>query len=183
METLLITCFVAGALGSLAKDIVQDNSLRLPQKRDSDLVLGFLGGMVTGGIAGYLIDGAPTTAFLAGYSGTSIIENLLLKKDVLEISPANVIEALIKKIAKEEGVDPDLAARVAKAESKFNPEAKNTNSDGSKDRGLYQINNKWHPEVSDEQAFDPIFSTHFFCKAFKEGHLDWWDATEISWKK
>jgi hypothetical protein len=29
------------------------------------------------------------------------------------------------------------------------------NTDGSRDRGLWQINDKYHPEVTDEEAFDP----------------------------
>lgn len=33
-------------------------------------------------------------------------------------------------------------------------QAVGTNSDGSRDRGPWQINNKWHPEVSDACAFD-----------------------------
>jgi flagellar biosynthesis chaperone FliJ len=32
------------------------------------------------------------------------------------------------------------------------------NTDGSRDRGLWQINDRWHPEVTDECAFDPLCS-------------------------
>lgn len=45
---------------------------------------------------------------------------------------------------------------IALAESGGNPTARNTNVDGSVDRGLMQINNVWHPEVSDAQADDPL---------------------------
>jgi hypothetical protein len=47
------------------------------------------------------------------------------------------------------------AVAVALAESGGNPVAVNVNSNGSRDRGLWQINNKYHPEVSDAAAFDP----------------------------
>lgn len=49
------------------------------------------------------------------------------------------------------------AVAVALAESGGNPAAVGVNSDRwrSRDRGLWQINDHWHPEVSDAQAFNP----------------------------
>lgn len=183
MEISLLLLFFAGAAGALVKDIVQDNSLKLPKKINGEFSLGFLGGVITGGMAGYFIDGNPSTAFLAGYTGTAVIENLLLKKNEINVPNNEITEALIRKIAKEEGVDPDLAVRVAKCESNLDYKAININTDGSRDRGLYQINSKWHPGVSDEDAFNPITATHFFCKAFKNGNLSWWNATRKCWEK
>eukprot|EP00943_MAST-04B_sp_MAST-4B-sp1_P002732 g2732.t1 len=46
-----------------------------------------------------------------------------------------------------------VAVAVAWAESKGNPKARGQNSD-SYDRGLWQINSKWHPDVSDRCAYD-----------------------------
>ena len=183
METEILIIFFAGAVGALAKDIVKDNSLKLPKKINGELSLGFLGGMLTGGIVGYLVDGNPVTAFLGGYAGTAVIENLLLKKNSQSNSDPVSIETLIRGIAKQEGVDPDLAVRVAQCESNLDPRAINVNTTGSKDRGIFQINDKWHPSVSDEAAFDPVRATQFFCKAFKDGHLEWWKATKTCWDK
>lgn len=55
------------------------------------------------------------------------------------------------------GGDPQTAAAVALAESGGDPAALNVNSDQwrSRDRGLWQINDHWHAEVSDACAFDP----------------------------
>ena len=183
MEITLISLFIAGALGALAKDIIEDGKLVLPQKDAGTLTLGCLGGMVTGGVAGYFIDGSPTTAFLAGYAGTSVIEGLITKNSSPSTTNKKVIETIIRYIAKEEGVDPDLVVRVANCESKLSPSAVNVNTDGSRDRGLFQINEKWHPEIDDATAFDIILSTRFFCKAFKEGHLSWWNASKKCWEK
>lgn len=69
--------FVAGAVGSLAKDIIQDNQLRLPYVKDGYVVLGFLGGMFVGAFVGWCVDGSFLTAALGGYVGTSAISNLL----------------------------------------------------------------------------------------------------------
>jgi hypothetical protein len=183
MDTQILFLFLAGALGSLAKDILEDNELKLPKKTNGSLSLGFLGGMITGGMAGYFIDGNPTTAFLAGYAGTGVIENLLAKKNKAADISKSVTEELIRKIAKEEGVDPDLAVRVAKCESNLNYKAVNVNKDGSRDRGLFQINDKFHQDISDEVAFNPITAAQFFCKAFKAGNLGWWNATRKCWEK
>lgn len=50
-------------------------------------------------------------------------------------------------------------AAIALAESGGNPNASHVNTDGSIDRGLYQINNRFHPDVSDSCAYDPVCST------------------------
>jgi hypothetical protein len=49
------------------------------------------------------------------------------------------------------------AVAVALAESGGNPHAVGVNSDSyrSRDRGLWQINDHWHPEVTDAAAFSP----------------------------
>ncbi len=46
-----------------------------------------------------------------------------------------------------------VAVAIAMAESSCNPSATNTNTDGSEDRGLWQINNVYHSEVSNACAF------------------------------
>lgn len=55
------------------------------------------------------------------------------------------------------GAALEMAVAIALAESGGNPKAVNTNSDKwkSRDRGLWQINDHYHAEVSDAQAFDP----------------------------
>ncbi|MCJ7828228.1 MAG: transglycosylase SLT domain-containing protein [Dehalococcoidia bacterium] len=181
MPVLLL--FLAGAIGSLVKDILEDNKLKLPKITDDNFYLGFLGGVVTGGLAGYFVDGNPTTAFLAGYAGTGVVGSLLARKNGANVPATGITESLIRKIALKESVDPDLAVRVAKCESNLDYKAEHLNKDGSKDRGLFQINNKYHPDVSDEAAFNPIPATQFFCKAFKAGNLSWWDATRKCWEK
>jgi murein DD-endopeptidase MepM/ murein hydrolase activator NlpD len=52
---------------------------------------------------------------------------------------------------------------IAHAESSLVPDARNRNTDGSIDRGILQINDRWHAEVSDAQADNP-------ATAFKAGY-------------
>ena len=84
MEILAI--FGAGAVGALTSDIIQDNCLIMPSFSNEKLNLGCLGGLIIGGIAGYLIDGSLTTAFMGGFVGKAIIVSLLNKFD-----PTNTI--------------------------------------------------------------------------------------------
>src|SRR5437660_9237611 len=57
----------------------------------------------------------------------------------------------------------NIIVAIAQAESGLRTDARNTNNDGSVDRGILQINSRWHPEVSNGCADDPA------C-AFREGY-------------
>jgi len=124
--------------------------------------------------------GTILTAIVLFYFGKKEVVDKIREKHLPE-AKFETVENEIKRIAKDEGVDPDLALRVAKCESGLDPSAKNINTNGSIDRGLFQWNNRWHPEITDEVAFDIEKSTRVFCKAFKEGHLNWWDTSKKCW--
>jgi len=55
--------------------------------------------------------------------------------------------------------DPVVAVAVEWAEAGGNTDVRHVNPDGSIDRGLWQFNSRFHPEVSDAQAFDANAST------------------------
>ena len=90
---------------------------------------------------------------------------------------------MIKLIAQQENVDSDLAVRVCSCESSYNPDAKNWNEGYGFDRGLYQWNEYYHPEISDKCAYDPECATRKFCQAVKANHLSWWNASRACWQK
>ena len=70
-----------------------------------------------------------------------------------------------------------LATAVARAESSFRPWITNTvgNAHGT-DRGLFQINDYWHPEVSDECAFSASCNTRAAVRISKTATRwsEWW---------
>jgi len=68
---------LAGAFGSLAKDVVSDGKIVLPRYEDGCVILGFVGGMLVGGFVGMAVDNNPLTAMLSGYVGSSAIQGLL----------------------------------------------------------------------------------------------------------
>ena len=183
---------LSGGAGALTKEILGENSLQLPKLFNGKIFLGFIGSIFVGAAVGLIVDHSPLTAFFAGYTGFSAAGALLSSKiptlaeaataATLPAAPtAGSITELITKIATENGVDPKLAIAVAKCESGLKPKARNVNKTGTVDRGLYQINNYWHPEVTDEQADDPEFAIKFFCNAAKAGHLSWWEASKKCW--
>lgn len=91
--------------------------------------------------------------------------------------PTRLTPAQIAAYARAAGfTGPGLAkaVAVALAESGGNPQAVNTNSDRyrSRDRGLWQINAHWHPEVSDAAAFDPAQAAQAAYR-ISAGGRDW----------
>lgn len=76
--------------------------------------------------------------------------------------------------------DKELVTAVAivLAESGGNPQAVNTigNTPPSRDRGLWQINDVWHPEVTDEQAFDPVWSTRWAYQETRYSSFELWTS-------
>lgn len=93
---------------------------------------------------------------------------------------ANII-SIIREIAKEYDVNPELAIRIAKCESNLIPKAVRINQNGTIDRGLYQWNDFYHPEITNECAFNIRCSTTAFCKAVKNGNINWWFASKQCW--
>lgn len=84
------------------------------------------------------------------------------------------------------GPEPQIvvAIAVAMAESGCNPHAVNVNSGGSRDRGLWQMNSVYHPEVSDSCAFQIQCNADAAWNTSDHG-ADWkpWSAyTNGSWK-
>ena len=68
---------LAGAFGSLARDLIKDGKLHLPYVEDKTLVLGFVGGMIIGAFVGWAIDSNFVLAGMSGYAGSSAISHLL----------------------------------------------------------------------------------------------------------
>ena len=180
MNTIILDILI-GFAGAIAKMIVEDGGLVMPNLKEGKIYFGGIGGIIVGGMAGVIANHDGITTFLAGYAGTSLITYLVANNTNNTTTICTTIEQQIRDASKSAGIDPDLAVRIAKCESSLNPAAVNVNSDGSMDRGLFQINNKAHPEISDLQAFNTNDSIQFFIKAFKEGHISWWNSSKTCW--
>jgi len=86
------------------------------------------------------------------------------------------VEDIVRKLARSSNLDEDKVVFIAKCESQLEPK---TLGDGHltckrtgepmRSRGIWQINECYHPEVSDKQAFDPEWATNWAIKKFKKG--------------
>ena len=85
------------------------------------------------------------------------------------------VPALVRALVGERAT---AALCVAGAESGWNAHAVNDNPDGSRDRGLFQINSRWHPGVTDAEAFDLVANARY-AHALSDGGRDWgaWAVT------
>jgi hypothetical protein len=83
-------------------------------------------------------------------------------------------EDILLNVSKKYGVPYTELLFIAQCESGMNPEVIHTNLDGSIDRGLMQINNRYHPQVSDECSFNVKCSAEYTAKSITDGHIGWW---------
>lgn len=71
------------------------------------------------------------------------------------------------------GENCDVLVNLARCESSLNKWAVGVNSD-SIDRGVFQINSKWHPEVSPDVAFDVYASARWTNEMINNGQGHQW---------
>lgn len=105
------------------------------------------------------------------------------------INSGNVTPAILKDYVVVEaiasGVDTQLAIRIAGNESRFNPHPKDgdgdkickTTGEPMRSRGMWQWNTCGHPDISDEQAYNPIISTQLAIQAIKRGECYMWTTS------
>jgi hypothetical protein len=89
------------------------------------------------------------------------------------IPTAKAVKAYVEAQALRYGVSPTLAIWIVKHESSFNPRAK---GDGEASRGLWQISKIYHPEVSDEAAFNVASSTEWSLERIRAGKANEWST-------
>lgn len=80
-------------------------------------------------------------------------------------------EAITEAIAAHWGVSSTLMEDIVMCESNDDPKAL---GDHSHSRGLVQISNIYHPEITDKEAYDPLFALNFLAKALSEGKGRQW---------
>lgn len=64
------------------------------------------------------------------------------------------VESRIIRAALDAGIPPHVALSVAWRESRLRPDAEHRNRDGSVDRGVMQLNSRWHPPMAWQENID-----------------------------
>lgn len=72
-------------------------------------------------------------------------------------------------MADDYGVPRETVDNLIECESRWDPTA-----DNGADRGLWQINRRWHPTVTDEVAFNPLEASKWGLQRIKDGYLHEW---------
>ncbi|MGE0406136.1 MAG: transglycosylase SLT domain-containing protein [Candidatus Korobacteraceae bacterium] len=140
-----------------------------------------------------VVEETEAVRMVASVRGTELITDALqhtaaeaLPAPALRTSKSSV-RALIKNAAIEHGIDPTIALFIVEKESQFDHHAK---GDGhlpvcpigpnqgkpQRSRGLWQINDCYHHEVSDAIAFDPVKSTAWALRRIKRGYIHEWST-------
>lgn len=89
----------------------------------------------------------------------------------------------IRLIADEMGlsvIQKNCLCDISLCESSYVLKAKKVNSPTSIDRGLFQINSRYHPEATDALAYDPEWSTRWACKVILS-KKNLWPASQHCW--
>ena len=81
------------------------------------------------------------------------------------------IEMYIRAEAQKRSLDADLVVKVAKCESSLNARIR---GDSGLSRGIWQIFAPAHPTITDEQAFDVVWSTNWALDNMKAGKWNMW---------
>lgn len=115
---------------------------------------------------------AVTTSNIPGYVPpkieTTTRSTVLRPKLTVEVPEEykTLISSYAQKYSVEgQNLEPIITS-VIRCESSFNT---NALGDNGHSRGLVQIHNVWHPEVTDAQAYDPEFAIEFLAKAISQG--------------
>lgn len=95
------------------------------------------------------------------------------------------MEHLIRRIATETNFQwPDYLVRLANCETAwtldpFTNNAKGNTPAGSIDRGLFGINDHWHKEVANEQAYNPEWATRWTIERINAGYQHEWSCDPL----
>lgn len=94
-----------------------------------------------------------------------------------EVVVVETVEAMVRRIASEGGMDPDRAVAIARCESRMDPSARNWQ--GSTATGLFQfIDSTWKYIGSPGDRLDAEDSARAFVEWYP-GHESWWKCDEL----
>ena len=97
-------------------------------------------------------------------------------RQVKRPEPSATLIALINEKADQFNVSAEIMTKVIACESGFNERAL---GDAGYSRGLVQIHSKYHPTVTDAQAYDAEFAVEFLAKSLADGKGSMWTCWRL----
>ncbi|MDD5527752.1 MAG: hypothetical protein PHO56_02125 [Patescibacteria group bacterium] len=94
-------------------------------------------------------------------------------------SNAPVKQIIVNVAGKRKFKYTDYLVRLSYCESRFDVTRTNDNGEFGIDRGPFQINNFFHPEVNDKQARDVIFATNWTIDMINAGRQHEWACDKL----
>jgi len=108
-----------------------------------------------------------------GVAGSPVSRSRSLLRWYPAASSVSDVPAYIQSAARAAGVDPSVAEWIVAHESQHHPDA---TGDGGESRGIWQINRLYHPEVSDDCAYDMECSTDWSLQRIRDGYVSEWST-------
>ena len=107
--------------------------------------------------------------------------------EIIKRNLAEVTKEYVRLTALASGVNPQVALWIVKKESNFDPNVIGDTKEAlcpvgpnkgkiQRARGIFQLSDCWHPNISDEVAFSVASSTAIAMKWLKEGKENWWSV-------
>jgi hypothetical protein len=154
------------ALISLRGFLVFQESLSLPPVLEEPEVL--LPELFEGLSPAFLQESKPVQDLISEYYRDALSQDVVIDF-FSRITGSREIAEVILAAAEAHKVPPSLAFALAWEESRYRPRAINThNRNGSIDRGLFQLNSRSFPKLSEADFFDPRINTWYGLS-----HLRW----------
>lgn len=123
------------------------------------------------------VQGAMTNDRAVGMAEGFLVDPCTL--EVVDCASELSIEQKIRLASREAGVDEEIAVRIAFAESSFRCIATNENTNGSNDKGLFQINSIH--KVPDYCRLDCECNLYWAISEMKRHGFGAWGASKSNW--
>lgn len=118
-----------------------------------------------------------TTNLLIANSVT--INNLppdVTKSSITRVYSRDEVISLIEKISQQRSISDVIIKTIVNCESQYNTRAL---GDNGHSRGLVQIYDSYHPNITHEMAYDPVFAVNFLIDNLKAGRGSMWTCYNI----
>jgi hypothetical protein len=111
----------------------------------------------------------PTSTLGKGQAPNTVLLSVSPSSTISDSSTSSIYQFVIDESVTL-GINPALSECIVSHESQW----KNRPGDDGESRGIWQVSEVWHPEVSDAVAYSEVSSTIWALNWIAEGHVRQW---------